>query len=296
MEESKLKMYCYGVVAENKALSSFYIKVTPTEMMPGIEGELKDNTNKIEVTGTDDDGNTYSSSTNDHTTISAKWLPFNSNRLMPPDMVRGEEVVIYRYANSKQYYWKETGLQDHLRRKETMTLAISGTVEPDKTLTHDNTYYLELSSHTHTITLHSSKADGELFEYTFQINGKDGCVILTDHVGNEIDLDSSENAITLKNADGSIFSLNKKNITGSCEDSMGFTATNSFSVKCKSFSVTADTATFNVPTTTFSGSVSCKSIQAGSGKIGGVSFSNGSISCSSVTSSGSITAPNLRYN
>lgn len=301
MDISKLRIYSYGKVAENKPLNSKVIQVTPTEILPMVDGELKSNPQSLEVTGTRPDGTTYSSAVLTDNVLEATWFPLGSNRATAPDVRRDEEVLIWRYADTDKYYWTDTGLTEHLRRLETVTYRWSATTEDVKELTYNNTYSLQVSTHGKHVTLHTSSANGEPYEYTVQINAAEGAIVIQDNVGNLIDLDSAETCISFTNADHTDFRLDKQNISASCEGSMSFTANQNVSFKCKDWNLTctnmavkASNVTYTVPTSTFSGKVTCKSISAASGTIGGVTFADGLIECQGINSSGSVNAPNIR--
>ena len=101
----------------------------------------------------------------------------------------------------------------------------------------EHTYYFEMSSHTKSVTLHTSKADGEPFAYTLQINAKEGCITVTDDAGNYFTLNSAETRLELKNVDGSHFDMDKKKLTITIPDEV--------EINTKKFQVNADTATLN---------------------------------------------------
>jgi hypothetical protein len=210
MNVSKFHFYSYGKVAANKALDSIRIEFWPAEVSTGADGEITDDVQTYEAEGEDSLGGKFKLKADTTITLSATWLPFgNSNRFLPPDVRRGEPVMVFQFADdTDNLYWTDIG-DISLRRLETMILAISGCPDEDVKPTAENTYFLELSSHKKAITLHTSQANGEAYSYDFQINGGDGNVVIKDNIGNYISMDSKENHLEMKNADGSIVEITK---------------------------------------------------------------------------------------
>jgi phage baseplate assembly protein gpV len=282
MQLSKLHCYSVGYAVENKALSSWDLEVYPVEVLGYTDGEISADRGEDTVEGVDVFGQKYTIRVEMSHSIKARWLSFESNRKTPPDVRRGEKVYIYRFADVDKYYWMSDKESEHLRRLETVIYAISATRdESTKALTPENTYYLELSSHTKQITLHTSKADGEPFAYTFQFNLKDGAVTLEDDDGNSFLLDSVERQLMLKNKDGSLLDVNKRNILIEAPDSV--------TIKTKAYNVIADTVNRvvkssitdatplyngNITQANFSGKVSIKgltTLMGGISTVGSVS-------------------------
>jgi hypothetical protein len=250
-EASKLKFYSLGIVANNKALSSDEVEVTPIEPMQLIDGDIVSAPTELETSGVDSEGVSYTVKITADNAVVAKWLPMGSNRRTAPDVRRGERVVLYQYGDTDQFYWIDMGWDARLRKLETVLFSISGTQQEDEdSLAEDNCYSLEVSSHTQQITLRTSKANNEFCVYAFQFNLKEGRVLLIDELGNEILLDSKETLISLKNAENTYVRLDKKNIDVYAPDSISVEAVNTIDVKCTDFKLTAS-ATINTeaPTT-----------------------------------------------
>lgn len=219
MFTSGFRLYSVGVVAENKKLSSDYALIVPTEVLPMLDGELKSSKQTMEDSGVDADGVEYTVSADLDNVIDAKWLNWSSNRQTSPDVRRGERVLLWQYYDTDRFYWTSLGLDHHLRKLETVRYAISATRdEKDTELTPDNTYSLEMSSHNKTLTLKTSKADGEPFAYTFQIDTEEGRFVFTDDVGNFIELESEAKRITIKNADQTERRQDKKEVYDYAKD------------------------------------------------------------------------------
>ncbi|MDD2879761.1 MAG: hypothetical protein PHQ58_04945 [Rhodoferax sp.] len=218
---SKMRFYSIGLVAENKKLSSHEVEVTPIEELPFLDGELTSKGTDYKGSAQDAMGRHYQSSVKAHVSIKAKWLRFgDSNRLTPPDVRRGEAVMIFQFGDADKYYWITLKQDSNLRKLETVVWAISATRNEADATDADHSYYFEVSSHNKLVHFHTSKADGEPFAYDIQINTKTGYVLITDDAGNFISLDSSERRLEMKNSDGSHFDMDKTHLTITTTDSI----------------------------------------------------------------------------
>lgn len=222
MEVSQLNIYSIGYVAQNKQLSSKIILVTPIEALPMLDGEVKANPTEVEAKGQNADGKSYTVKVNVDNAVEAEWLAIASpNRSTPPDVRRGERVILWRYGDEDKYYWSSTNLDENLRRLETAVWRFSGTTDEGvKELNEKNSYYLEVSTHRKAITLSTSKANGEPYGYVAQFNTDIGCFTVSDDVGNYFELDSQDTKLTLKNMDGTSLSLDKRNILLNAPDNI----------------------------------------------------------------------------
>lgn len=181
--------YSLGIASENKVLSAPTLKVSPIESLPTLNGELKANPK-------------------DDASLECTWIPFGSNRVTPPDIRRGERVMVYRVADTDQYYWTEMGLDDNLRRLETVIYAFNANPKlGDGPLEVANCYYFEVSTHKGLVTFQTSKLNGEQVKYTIQLNPKDGKLAIVDDRKNSFLWDSVNKNMKLQNEQGSFLQL-----------------------------------------------------------------------------------------
>lgn len=306
-----------GRVAAPKKRSSPIISATIVEFNPYLDGELTGSVNRSEITGKDKSGNDYTASINETDSISATWMPMGSNRGTAPDVRRGERVEIWRYADSNVYYWKEIGLDDNLRRLETITIFLSNESDPTKEYTPglEQSYYISASTHDKNITIATNKNDGEEFAYTVQINSKDGNITIQDDVGDIIQLDSAAIRILLKNKNGTEVYLEEDEIHLNAVTDIIESAPKNYSINCKNYSLTAETVAINArtsynvtapgsfsvdtPNAVFTGKVTCAGLaSSGPASLGGGVEVNGSstfndpIQANGITSSAPISGPN----
>lgn len=239
---SKLQVYSIGEAAENKALDSFELEITPTEVTPMVDGELSTNAQQLQTQGADSTGAQYQVNAPTAGTIKATWLPLGQpNRMTAPDVRRGEQVVVYRFGDTDKYYWNTMRNDLAFRRLETVVFAISATQTEGSKIDKTNSYFLEISSHKKSITLSTSKANGEPYAYLFTFDLAQGKVSLSDDIDNTLFLDSSQNQWHIQNGDGSFFDITKKAMSGYAEDSIDF-KTKAYSIESETYSLNASSS------------------------------------------------------
>jgi hypothetical protein len=321
---SKLQVYTIGTAAENLALNSFDLEINPDEHMPMVDGELSTNANQEQATGTDLSGTQYQTNLTSSGSIKATWLPLGQpNRMTAPNVRRGEQVIVYRFGDVDKFYWNTMRNDLAFRRLETVVFAISGTPMEGATADQSATYFLEMSSHKKSITLSTSKANGEPYAYTFTFDTGNGKITLTDDIDNTIFLDSAEHQIHMQNADGSFLDIDKFAISGYARDSIDFKtkaysveatdtikhATKDHSIQATTTELTAENNTITAETVHngnigLNGDLTTAPGSAGSGKISikgeaellGDMDVKGNMTAVTIEATESITAPNLKYN
>ena len=249
VKATKSKLYFKSIAraAMNIDDSSPLLEVIPIEDLGYVDGEITTDRQPIEVQGQDHSGNVFNVAIETSNTILATWLPLGTNRLTVPHIRRGERVLLLQYGDVDSYYWIPLGWDDHLRKLETVTYAISNTKdENDTKLTVDNTYSWEMSTHKGLITLQTSKSNGEKFKYTLQINAKGSQLIVSDDADNFIEIDSEAKSVLLHNTSGSLLNVIGTNILAKCSGE--------YNVECNSYNVKASNATVQA-NTAFKGSL-----------------------------------------
>lgn len=274
LNKSKFTLKSFGYAAENLKLGETKLEVTPVEEFGYLDGEVNTDMEVIEESGTDSSGNAYNVKIQTSNSVKAEWLQWGTNRVTPPNIRRGERVLIYQYADVDGYYWVSAGMDDYLRRLETVTYAFSNTKDESvKKLTAENAWVIEVSTHTKQITIATNKSDGEPFAYTMQINAKDGIVIVTDDIDNYVAIESKERRITLQNSDTAKVELDKKKITIDAPDEVNIN-TKKFNLNSKNANLSANIATKGKLTSNgkdISDSHRHKDTQPGRGSTGSVS-------------------------
>lgn len=197
-QESALKPYSLGVVAVTKARGSDEILVTPIEEVSTVDGSLNNYQKDYSVSLSNVNATPTSASATARATIKAKWLaPGGSNRYTAPDVVAGERVLLYRYADSETYYWETIGHHPSIRRLETVRYVFSNQESGNAAIDENTSYWFEVSTHDQRITLKTSNNRGEKSIYSFVIDAKNGTVTLNDAEGNTLLLDTVEGVASL---------------------------------------------------------------------------------------------------
>ena len=204
MEASIFKLVSIGRVAQNKERASRHVEVLLLETATGTDGEITFDPHEITLEGQDANGSQYNVKTTSTRTVNCEWLPNEDNRVTPPDLRRNEIVEVWRLGDTDQYYWRSMAFRNNLRTLESVVFAWNATRTPaGGGIDFANCYFMAVSAHDKHWTIGTSKANGEPFAYTFQINTDYGAVYIKDDVGQLIELDTRNKRLQLKNADNS---------------------------------------------------------------------------------------------
>lgn len=202
-----------GVSVEDKKLESRQLRVFLRELLPHAGGELKDNAQEETYNIKDDQGNQVSGSVKTSNHVVADYFGLETNRAFPPDIVKGEQVLVFKYEGEDKYYWVSFGRDDNLRRGELLRWQASDDMSEIKNLNEANTYFMELDTKVaKRARIHTSKSDGEAFIYDITIDSKNNTLIITDDINNTIVIKSDEERVTINNSRGSVVNLNKSDI------------------------------------------------------------------------------------
>jgi hypothetical protein len=229
---SKFRFYSIGIVAANKPQSTDLIEVSPVEEQPFLHGEITDHLVSDTITGQDSSGAAFTAKVKSSVSIQAKWLRCADNRLTSPNVRRGEMVMIYQFGNADTFYWTTLLTDMKLRRLETVIYGWSASPKEDDPADPDHMYFLEVSTHTKKITLHTSKSNGEPFSYDIQLNTGEGSLLVQDDIGNTVSIDSKAHRVQMTNTDGSHYDMHKGDLT--------ITTPNTITLQSKNITIHAD--------------------------------------------------------
>lgn len=284
---SLFRIYSIGVAAENLKRGSEYLEVSPLEQMNMLDGEVTQMVNNYEARSSDASGVAYEEVSNVTSSIKAKWRGIGqSNRMTPPNVRRGEEVIIYQFADSDEYFWDTLNNKVGLRKLETVVFAFSGTQdEADTEPNPNNCYVLEISTHDGKVSLNTSKKNGEVSRYDIELDTKNGTFTLNDELGNKFSLDSRAKHWRMENGGGSFIEIKDKVGTWSTPEEINILTKNlninaQQNIKTKTTTNTFQSTTNSMTTqTTHTGNM---------GIIGGLSGSAGGGNDGSATFTGGI--------
>lgn len=288
----------------------FKLRITPIEDLPFMDGELASNPTTDTLTSVNAAGETQETKVILDNAVTATWMPFGgSNRTTPPDVRRGERLILWRYADRPVYHWCTTGLDDHLRKLETVVYAYSATQDENQTELNDqNTYFLEISTHTGRVTYSSSQANGEFTRHQMQFDPMSGKFVLADAHGQSVSIDSTRAFIELVNHDGTRYTLTGPVAEIYAPDSINMTGDKAINLTTKALGVNAETVVINATRsfalTTQDAKLSAQSLEldvqtvsgssVGTATLAGITISNGHIQCNGIDSIGPVHAPNIK--
>ena len=194
METSKFTLYSLGIVAKDKPTSTDTITVMPIEHINDTVGDVND-TSDYESNSVNHKQVPSKSKAVSKNTITANWISLgSSNRISSPDVIAGETVLIYTYADTNEYYWTTYLREPSIRRLEKVLYGYSNLSSGARSenFGRDTSYWLEVDTMNKYVKLHTSDNDGEFTTYDIRINTKEGSLDIKDGVGNSIVMDSAE--------------------------------------------------------------------------------------------------------
>lgn len=215
MEESKYKLAGLGTAAEDKVEGlDWNLEVTLSEQTQLMDGPITNAGVEMETSGTDAAGNQYADKAITSGTVNATWKGTGeSNRRTCPNVVVGEELLIWTYEETGTYFWEPRNTNSHIRKLETVTQAYAADPNGEDAVRDDsNSYIVDVSTHRKVITISTSQKNSEKSTFKFQIDGGNGITTLADNFDNEINMSSTENRISMMNGEGVEVHLHGKNL------------------------------------------------------------------------------------
>lgn len=214
MQASVFNLYSIGTAAENIVFGVTDLEVWPSEQRQALDGDVTTNQENISVEGQDAVGRKYTQNINTGNVIKAKWLSRDTHRPYPGLIRRGEKVMIWRSADSDEYFWEEMGTDIRYRRGDMWTIAcISTVVGPDDPISMENAYWFEIDSLNGVIRLSTTQLNGEACTYLFEFMTRDGMFRLQDSIGNYLRLDSVDQRWRIVNAAETTLDMHAENTT-----------------------------------------------------------------------------------
>lgn len=239
-----------GIVAEHKRYGSKDIEVVPVDQQPFQYGEMVSDLETIEATGTDRSGNQKNTKIQTSKTLTASWLGDGDGRVTPPDVRRGDSVLLYTYHDTQKYFWKAIDSDVGRRRLEVQTDRTSATADEETTeLTDENSITVHKSGKDGLYSISLPKANGEKTSLQIQYNAKDGVMLMKDDLGNFFEI-NSENVITVQNGKGTRCVVDGEDIENYADGTVTTTGTNAIKMKTKAWSVESDTTNLKASSTT----------------------------------------------
>lgn len=221
-----------GTVVQDKKNDSTKILAYSDDLLPFVTGSITATQMSSNVRSVNSAGERSNVSVKSQNYITAEWRDDTAGHSgYPPDVRAGEQVILYNYGDSDQWYWRSANRNNNARRSETWCLMINDTMSNAADLSDDNCYVIRVDTRRgKEILLQTSKSDGEAFRYKFSVNAETNHITLGDDDGNFIDLDSNVPAITLRNKADSIIKLDNQDIIITCKGKLIVNALKDISV------------------------------------------------------------------
>jgi len=207
--------------AENLEQGNGTLQVWPHELFPTMDGDITPATLVLNTRGVDHLNRPYNDKVRVGATITAQWLP-QGRSLKPPDIRRGERLEIYQSGDSPIYYWRPMGLDQNLRRLETVILAVSANPSNEDQERPDasNSYFLEVSTHQKLVTFSTSMINKEASRFFGQFDTGKGTFTLEDEKENTWFFDSVNTLFRFINADKTMIEMDRTHINAYAKDTI----------------------------------------------------------------------------
>lgn len=184
-----LEYFSMGTVAEHLKSNETKIEVIPIDKQPFNSGKVVADAVEVKSSVANSQGEQVNTSTLASKAITADWIGDSGNRVTPPNVRRGDEVRIYRNADSDQYFWEAVNRDDSRRRLEKAKWRFSATKDESvKKLDDTNSYTIDVDGETGAITVRTSTANGEAAPIAVRLDGKKGFVAIEVGEGNFLEI------------------------------------------------------------------------------------------------------------
>ena len=197
MNLSKFNVYTIGEVAKDKVKDALDIEVWVKEIMPDKIGNTDEKENLTSVS------NSYSGKVKtaivDKTKmIKARWFPYSDpNRVTPPDVCKGEPVLIFTYAGIDDYLWTTFQSVPAYRKLEKAVWLFSDNKSMESKDTLEDAYRLEIDTYDKQVWFHTATANDEYTTWDMQWDTGIGQFTLIDGKQNEIQIQSFRDRLNI---------------------------------------------------------------------------------------------------
>lgn len=197
------------------------LEVFVPELLPMLEGDvdetLVENEDKreIELKNLAVDGIATTNITVSNT-FKCKYLGIRTNMSMP-NIHLGEQIRVFQFKDTSQFYWAPMGRDDSIRRTEHLKIKVANKPKTEGELDDDHVYFFEMDTREgqRKIHIHTSNGTEEEVTYDLLIDTDKSEVSLLDSNGNGIHLKSKEywmKAFNSEEEHGCFWEIDKDNI------------------------------------------------------------------------------------
>lgn len=198
-EHSGFSFYSIAVVTADKPPNVDEIQCYLAEKFPGINGVISEYTRELTSKTTNINGAPQQQKSTGVAVITAKWMPLGAtSQYSAPNVKANETVIVFRYGDTLDFFWDKVGREPVIRGLEDVIYVWGGTNKFNEMLTDANSYWVRVNTIDKFVRLHTSKSNGEKFEYDIEIDTGKGILIIKDSAGNTIILNSQEGTFNVK--------------------------------------------------------------------------------------------------
>ena len=258
------------------------MRLTPFEQRPRIAGEYSSAAQRIEVKGTDSTGQEYHSAQIMSNDLEATWINWGeTNRCFAPDIERGGLVTIYRYGDTRKFYWIKGGIgeKDAPCTFETAVYAWAAKADHNAPVTAENSYIGKVDTRNKLVSFTTSTAAGEKTSWNLSWNTEVGQFQLSNGVGDQFMIDAAKKRIAVMTGGNALNELVGPNQNDKLPGSYNATIDGGWTVAVKGqVLLTSDTGMkFAAPTMTLDSEVTVtKGLKVGANlQIGGTTKGDG---------------------
>ena len=226
-----LKTVGWGNAISNIDPMGNLLHITVNDWHSFYDGPITPSVDVVESQSVSDTGQHSIDKIQTTQSIHATWMPSGSNRITAPNIRVGERVEVLQQSDAPIYFWRPAGLDDHLRKLETIIVGISGTPsDGDDSMDPDSRYWMEISSHGKHITFRTSAKNGEQVRFSGTLNPGEGEAHLMDDRGNALTLNSMEDHWTLETSRGCKLELNSEDLKATVPANAQFDIVQNFKI------------------------------------------------------------------
>lgn len=250
--ESLLKIYSMGVVAADRKPNSSKIEVRPVEQIFMDSVSVDDGMAEVEIKHASSNGEDIVK-LKIGKSVPALWWKFNSNRVSPPDVKKGDQVIIYRMGETDLYFWVDL---NNMNVKDVENVYYAWAADKNNRMADDlsNAWMFNVDTVNGTFTFRTSKSNGEKYAYMIQGNCRTGSLNVKDDIKNGFYLNSEESDVGMYNSYLSKVNINKEECFIHAVKRVKVT-TDELEMIYKTKKETGDTSTVTVPKQTHVGDV-----------------------------------------
>lgn len=254
-----------GTVTATKETNTDTVMVYLPGFAPQADGRAVATARQDERTSENAYGEETKSTVMVSNSFPAEWRSMgDSNRISSPDVREGSAVAIYQVSGQNTYYWTTFGVNAKTMRLETVVMGYSANpaINDDTPFNIENFYTITVSTHEGFMALRTTQQNGEKAAFEMKVDAMAGKIMIGGSHRNFFMLDDVQRQMIYQNADGSVFDINRKQITAVSKDSITFAPTETFNIKtknfnleCKRIGIKADEADIHIGTTRWVGDI-----------------------------------------